>query len=608
MGHEQSLAGAGEAMSFRRRLLLMFVVTVVLSVSIVSAIVLLTARKAFDRTNDEQTSALVAQFTQEFTRRGEEVGKRLQAAASTPEAAHIAIAAARPSPQYNLFVDDAQAIAQIEQLDFLEFVDDRGTIISSAQWPAKFGYQEPGALRSPPGTPFLKEEETASGAILGLFSVRAMPAGDRKLYVIGGIRLDRDFLSSLKLPAGMRVMIYENLTASQAFSPDRIITAGGSLADPQELRQLIETVQKSRHPETAQIDWESGGSELFHAFPLPGENGQLLAVLLAGNSRQSYLAFRTQIRSAALFAAGGGLLLALVLSSWAAVRVTRPIEELARAAQQVAQGDWSTHVDVKLNDEIGRLAGSFNRMTTDLADQRERLIQAERVAAWRELARRLAHELKNPLFPLQLTVENLVRSREQNPKQFDEDFPESATTLLAEVANLKNIIGRFSEFSRMPQPHLQPVQMEDVIEQTLQVFKAQMERTNIHLVRASAVNTTILADPDLLHRAISNLISNAIEAMPAGGTMTVATRLENRSVYIEITDTGPGLSQEMVEDLFTPYHTSKPHGTGLGLAIAQSIVTDHGGRISARSEPGRGTSFMIELPQGRVPAATTGDA
>ena len=168
-------------------------------------------------------------------------------------------------------------------------------------------------------------------------------------------------------------------------------------------------------------------------------------------------------------------MLAILLSSWAAARVTRPVERLAHAAQEVAAGNWDVYVDVSGSDELGQLADSFNRMTTELLAQKERLVQAERVAAWRELARRLAHELKNPLFPLQLTMENLVRARQQSPEQFEEVFRESSRTLLAEIANLKGIIGRFSEFSKMPQPQLRPVQVNDVVRGVMQLFQAQLE-------------------------------------------------------------------------------------------------------------------------------------
>ena len=159
-----------------------------------------------------------------------------------------------------------------------------------------------------------------------------------------------------------------------------------------------------------------------------------------------------------------GILLAILLSGWAAARVTRPVEQLARAARDVASGNWNTQVAVTSSDEIGELAESFNRMTRELLAQKEHLVQAERVAAWRELARRLAHELKNPLFPLQLTVENLLRARQQSPQQFEEIFQESSSTLLAEIANLKAIISRFSEFSRMPQPQFQQIQLNDVVQ------------------------------------------------------------------------------------------------------------------------------------------------
>jgi len=239
-------------------------------------------------------------------------------------------------------------------------------------------------------------------------------------------------------------------------------------------------------------------------------------------------------------------------------------------------------------------------MTTELLTQKERLVQTERVAAWRELARRLAHELKNPLFPLQLTVENLVRARVQSPEQFDEVFRESSQTLLAEISNLKQIIGRFSEFSKMPHPQLQKVQVNDLLRGVAQLFQAQLQAPGRPAIACNFELDEslgeIAADPDLLHRALSNLVLNAMDAMPAGGTLTLRTRREEEKVTIEVADTGSGLTPEECERIFTPYYTSKQHGTGLGLAIVQSVVSDHGGRISVQSEPGRGTTFKIELP------------
>jgi nitrogen fixation/metabolism regulation signal transduction histidine kinase len=276
--------------------------------------------------------------------------------------------------------------------------------------------------------------------------------------------------------------------------------------------------------------------------------------------------------------------------------VTRPLEKLAEAAHEVAGGNWNANVPINSTDEIGQLAESFNRMTRELLDQHERLVQAERVAAWRELARRLAHELKNPLFPLQLTVENLLRARESGQQQFDETFRESSATLLSEIANLKNIIGRFSEFSKMPQPHFQAVRLNELLDNVIKAHQAQLDRAGILCRSEFSASDPVAADPDLLHRAISNLVLNAVDAMPQGGTLTVRTRDEQGSARIEVSDTGGGIKAEERARLFTPYYTSKPHGTGLGLAIVQSIISDHGGRISVDSAPGRGTTFIIELP------------
>src|SRR5256886_710807 len=293
------------------------------------------------------------------------------------------------------------------------------------------------------------------------------------------------------------------------------------------------------------------------------------------------------------------MLVSLVLGLWICARVTHPIEQLAKGAREVAAGNWEARVEVHSRDEIGQLAGAFNEMTRQLLSQKQQLVQSERVAAWRELARRLAHELKNPLFPLQLTVENLLRARQQSQQLFDEMFQEGSATLLAEIANLKTIISRFSEFSKMPQPQFQAVDVNEIVQNVVRVFRAQLrssDRATIEprLDLASGIEP-IAADPELLHRALSNLVLNAMDAMPQGGTLTLRTRQNGDRVFVEVSDTGSGLTSEECERLFTPYYTSKAHGTGLGLAIVQSIISDHGGRISVRSQPSQGATFVIEL-------------
>lgn len=586
-------------MSFRRRLLGVFALIIIATVVAIAWAISSRTREVFERTDNQRTEALVQQFQHEFERRGEDVVQRVQSIADNEAVVRLAIDVAHGGDP-SAYLNEAAQQAQSHQLDFLEFVSSDGAIFSSAQWPARFGYKEP-AISIAPGKPFLKREELQDGVALGLFAVRPIRIGDKPIYVVGGERLDQNFIAGLTLPVGMRAMLYRNQAAG--FDPKNLLGVDAKTPNLERLAPVIEDAQQTGQNGARVVHWTSDerDAETVRAFPLKSEDGSLLGVLLVGHSRRDLAHFLYDIRVVAFTVAGAGILAAILVSIWMAARFTRPVEQLAEAARIVAAGDWETHVEVPTTEELRELAEAFNSMTHEIITQRERLLQSERVAAWRELARRLAHELKNPLFPLQITVENLLRSRTLPAAEFEEVFRESTTTLLAEIANLKTIIGRFSDFSKMPQPQLQRVQLNDLLKHVLKLHEPQFTVSG-----RPAINTRlefdvslpeIDADPDLLHRVCSNLVLNAMDAMPQGGTITLRTRQQPESVQVEIADSGTGLTPEECSRIFTPYYTSKQHGTGLGLAIVQSVVSDHRGSITVDSAPGRGATFRIQLPK-----------
>ena len=587
-------------MTFGVRLLVLVALTVTVSVATVTWVVSTRARRAFESLDDQRTEALISQFRREFASRGDEVVRRVEGIARSEAALRIAIELSRPGPDYSQFVNEAASLAQAHGLDFLELVSHDGAIVSSAHWPARYGYKADWVLEQADwNEAFLRSEELPNETALALMTVRTVSAGEKKLHIAGGKRLGQEFLNSLVLPAGMRALLYHN--KQPGFDEKSLTGASGPVPEAGKLAPLIERVLSKGGESTETVDAREG-PETVQAIPLAGREAKLLGVLLVGSSRRELASLVRRIRTAGMVAGGIGILLGVLLSYWVTARVTRPVALLAQGAQKVAAGDWSARVDVRSRDEIGELARAFNGMTQQLLEQRDRLVQAERVAAWRELARRLAHELKNPLFPIQITIENMQRAREKAPEQFDEVFRESTATLLEELANLKAIVGRFSDFAKMPPPQFETVDLNETLRRAVRLFEAQLNAPGRPPITPEVLCDdnvgSVRADPEQLHGALRNLMLNAIDAMPAGGTLTLRTRRQNGAVLLEISDTGEGLTPEERERLFTPYYTTKQNGTGLGLAIVQSVVSDHGGRISVESERGRGTTFRIELPTG----------
>ncbi len=598
-------------MSLRQKLLLMFSLTVAAAVAAVAWTVLVRIRQVFEKRDQDETALFVSQFQREFQHRSADVAAAVDHIAGQERVRSMAFELVQ-SNDAAPYLNEAQALAQDAQLDFLEIIGPDGNIVSSAQWPARFGYGEPAASEAEE-TPFLKREELPDGSsVLGLFAVRPIHGAEPAVKLVGGRRLDQSFLADLPVAPGMQVGLYSDAgaiagganaggTSPTVFDPKRLVSASGDLPGAVHYASLIDQARNSGQ-QTSGILYLTPRREdsvSATAIPLKNTSGTVLAVLTVAISRGGLVAEQQQIRAIAYGVASGGILLAIIFSLWIAARVSRPVEELARAAEEVASGSWDTQVPVRGRDEVAVLARSFNHMTGELSNQRERLVQSERVAAWRELARRLAHELKNPLFPLQLTVENLVRARQLPAADFDEVFNESTQTLSMEIGNLKKIIGRFSDFSKMPKPELERIDAKDVVERARALYAIGDEEGPKIRVETEVDDRPmpLMVDPELLHRALSNLVLNGKDAMPEGGTITISAHPAGDAVELRVSDTGQGMTPEECERLFTPYYTTKQHGTGLGLAIVQSVVADHEGTIAVESRAGQGATFVITLPK-----------
>ncbi len=333
----------------------------------------------------------------------------------------------------------------------------------------------------------------------------------------------------------------------------------------------------------------------------PGDD-EPVATLRVYVSRAGLTDLLRQLWLTAGVLASGSALLALVAGVWISRRLSRPLERLAAAATEVAAGSRApTLPAVKGRDEVAQLTRAFGQMASELAEGEERLRQSERVAAWREIARRIAHEIKNPLFPIQMSIETLQKVWRRKHPDFEEIFDESTATILEEVDRMKRIVTEFSDFARMPAPERVPTDVAEVARQVVSLHAGTAPE--VEMTASGAASLMAVLDPDQLRQALMNLVLNAIEAMQgrvdgAGGRLEV--RVEARPgdrARLVVTDTGPGMDDETLQRLFTPYFTTKATGTGLGLAIVHRIAEEHGGTVRVDSRVGVGTRFVVELPR-----------
>ena len=295
------------------------------------------------------------------------------------------------------------------------------------------------------------------------------------------------------------------------------------------------------------------------------------------------------------------LLLSTVITFILVWRFTRPIANLSKAAGRVAAGDLSVRVsDSERTDEMGRLTAQFNEMTAQLEKSRElelQLQEAEKSAVVGRLASAIAHEIRNPLNYINLTLDHLRNKFKPEDAERKEKFNKLTAQLKTEVERINRQISDFLRYSRPNKLDLQQIEVRDAIKESLRIVEPQAEDQNIKISLIEREDVPpIIGDAEMLRSVFTNLFLNAVQAMEStGGNLGVTVAAEDESVKIEIKDTGNGIPEENLEKIFEPYFSTKETGTGLGLAIVKKIVDDHGGTIEVESKTGAGATFIVKL-------------
>ena len=283
---------------------------------------------------------------------------------------------------------------------------------------------------------------------------------------------------------------------------------------------------------------------------------------------------------------------ALVLASVLARGMSRPLRELAGAFERVAGGDLGTRIRPAGALEVRTLGESFNAMTARLEAARDSLQQAEREAAWREVARRLAHEFKNILTPMSLSLHRLAARADAVEPGQQRAVRESLTLLERGVGQLGRLAEQFSQYARLPDPSFEPLDLTEVVRATAGMESPEGVAVEVH----PGPLLPVRGDSLLLSRAIHNLLLNAREASPPGGRVELRTFAAGDQAVLEILDRGPGVPEALRARVFEPYVSTKKRSSGLGLSLVRDITTQHRGSVTLENRPGGGACARLALP------------
>lgn len=464
----------------------------------------------------------------------------------------------------------ARGLAERHGLRYVEVLGAAGTRL--AVWPPEGETGLSSALASLSESALVVRPVPGASAgpaeSLALFGRRAVtvPGGDA-LSIVGGRLFAADLLGTLAAISGEPVaLVDENGSA--------VAIAGGS-ADGRRAEADVAV----------------------------GDGFAVRVAVAAGDAAQ----VRRDTLAALAGVAGIAVALSVVLALLLAAGVTGPVRALVARAEEIAAAKSRPITLLPERDEVRRLTRAFDQMLDALSESERQRIGAERIAAWQEVARRIAHEVKNPLTPIRMAVENLRRTRERSPADLDRALDEESRTILEEVDSLRRLVDEFSEFARLPSARLGPCDLRTVAMQALALFEPRIEALDVALqVDDGGQPLDVIADAEQIGRVLKNVIANALDAMESAAErrLTVILRIApgspgREAAEIVVRDTGAGFEPEALRRVFEPYFTTRGDrgGTGLGMAIAYRIVSEHRGTIRVGGAPGRGATIAILLPR-----------
>ncbi len=288
----------------------------------------------------------------------------------------------------------------------------------------------------------------------------------------------------------------------------------------------------------------------------------------------------------------GILLVVVVLAGiWMSSRITAPLSKLVQATSELGKGNLDFRLPVEHGkDELGQLMQHFNQMAEQLKTNQERLIYLEKIGAWQQMARKIAHEVKNPLTPIQLTIQQLVDKYPDNNEDYSRLLNECSAIIQEEIGSLRRLVTEFSEFGRLPELTLETADLNELIRDVSGLYATRLELRLDEQIELSRF------DLDRMRRVLINLIENAMQADPGNSPIIISTQLTGNHILLKVKDRGEGIPSELLPRIFEPYVSGKKEGSGLGLAITRLFIEEQQGLIRVKSLQGEGSEFIIELP------------